>query len=53
VKLTVSPLAWFLITVYGALGALILWGALEDPWWLGVAVWLLLLSRWPGEGAAE
>lgn len=52
-KLTIAPLAWFLITVYGAVGALILWGATGDPWWLGIALWLLLISGPANDGRGE
>jgi len=38
---------WFVLTAGGALGALILWGFLEDPWWLVIAIVLLVI---PGPG---
>jgi hypothetical protein len=42
-----SASVWFALTTGGALGALILWAALNDPWWLAIAVVLLVI---PGPG---
>lgn len=42
-----SASVWFALTTGGAIGALALWALLDDPWWLAIAVILLII---PGPG---